>query len=236
MPNRDYQAERREYQFSGLRRKDLSADPYQQFQRWMDDAFAADTLDPTAMTLATANKAGQPHARVVLLKAFDQNGFVFYTHYNSEKGQDIEENPLASLLFFWPQLDRQIRIEGWVEKIEPEQSDHYFHSRPRESQISAYISHQGAPVKSRSELEQRLNNAAEKFEGQTIPRPQHWGGYRLHATWFEFWQGRPNRLHDRFCYSPISSKNSTKNENPCQNPQSCIGFKPKNWQIQRLSP
>ena len=238
MPNRDYQAERREYQFAGLRRKDLNTDPYQQFQSWMDEAFKADIIDPTAMTLATANKAGLPHARIVLLKAFDADGFVFYTHYQSEKGQDLAENPFASLLFFWPQMDRQIRIEGWVEKISPEQSDRYFHSRPRGSQLSAYISHQGEAIESRAELEQRLQVAAEQFEGKTIPRPSHWGGYRLHATWFEFWQGRPNRLHDRFCYTPIlkaSEKVAQKSE-ICQNPQSCYGLKPEKWQIQRLSP
>ncbi len=240
MPNRDYQAERREYQLAGLRRHQLTEDPYQQFQNWMDEAFKADILDPTAMTLATANKQGQPHARIVLLKSFDREGFVFYTHYSSEKGQDLEENPLASLLFFWPQLDRQIRIEGWIEKISAKQSDDYFHSRPRDSQLSAYISHQGEVVASREDLEQRLQSAQTEFENQTVPRPEHWGGYRLHATWFEFWQGRPNRLHDRFCYAPQTdtTENEISTENPkfCQNSQSCMGLKPQNWQIHRLSP
>jgi pyridoxamine-phosphate oxidase len=224
MPNRDYQAERREYQFAGLRRQDLSDDPYAQFQKWMDEAFQTDILDPTAMTLATANKKGQPHARVVLLKSFDRDGFVFYTHYDSEKGEDLAENPLASLLFFWPQMDRQIRIEGWTEKVSAEQSDAYFHSRPRDSQLSAYISHQGKPVAGRDELERRMAEAEKRFAGQSIPRPEHWGGYRVHATLFEFWQGRPNRLHDRFLYKPCE-----KIKKNVQNSQSC-------WQIERLSP
>ena len=221
MPNRDYQQQRREYRSPSLRKKALNQNPYQQFQQWMDDACATDILDPTAMTLATVNAAGQPHARIVLLKAFDEQGFVFYTHYQSEKGQDLAQNPLACLLFFWPQLDRQIRIEGKVRQIEPEASDRYFHSRPKDSQLAAYISQQSQPVSSRSTLEQRFQQAKQQFQSSPIPRPEHWGGYRLKATAFEFWQGQPNRLHDRFRYQI---------ETNAENHQA------QNWQIERLSP
>lgn len=217
MPNRDYQAERREYEFASLNRSDLNPDPYIQFSQWMDQAHTATVKDPTAMALSTVDANGRPHSRIVLLKGFDSEGAVFYTHYDSAKGHDISNNPFASLLFFWPELDRQIRVEGILEKLLPEQSDAYFQSRPRDSQLAAYISHQSHKVNDRTTLENNLATAKKTLEGQAVPRPEKWGGYRLKVDGFEFWQGRPNRLHDRFRYELDSNDHQA-------------------WQISRLSP
>jgi pyridoxamine-phosphate oxidase len=201
MPNRDYHQERREYQYSGLSREQLQASPFSQFTQWMDEAMQAKLMDPTAMSVATVDANGQPHSRIVLLKDFNHNGFVFYTHYESDKGQQIIENPKASLLFFWPELDRQIRIEGVLSKTSIAESETYFHSRPKESQLAAYSSSQSHEVSSRAALETAFADNAERFANRKVPHPAHWGGYRLTAHKFEFWQGRPNRLHDRFSYS-----------------------------------
>lgn len=216
MPNRDYRDERREYLFDSLDREQLHLDPFLQFSEWMDAAHQQNISDPTAMTLATVDADGQPHARIVLLKEFNAQGFVFYTHYNSAKAAEIDANPKASLSFFWPQMDRQIRIEGNLTKTSAEQSAEYFASRPRDSQLAALVSHQSDVVPGRKTLELNLL-IADAEQGMEIPCPDHWGGYRLSPTLFEYWQGRPNRLHDRFQYKKHPENNQA-------------------WLLERLSP
>lgn len=201
MPNRDYHQERREYDFTELTREELSLDPIMQFSQWMDEAVSQQIIDPTAMSVATVDSNNKPHSRIVLLKELSATGFVFYTHYDSAKGQQIELNPHASLLFFWPQIDRQIRIEGALQKISREESQAYFHSRPRDSQLAAASSNQSQVVPGRKTLELNYAIQQAEFEHIDIPCPEHWGGYRLIPNQFEFWQGRPNRLHDRFSYT-----------------------------------
>jgi pyridoxamine 5'-phosphate oxidase len=191
---------RREYMRAGLHESGLERDPYAQFGKWLEDAVRADVPLPNSMTLATATKAGRPSARAVLLKGFDARGFVFYTNYDSRKGRELAENPRAMLLFCWEELERQVRIEGAVERTAAAESDEYFASRPLGARLSATVSPQSAPVAGRDVLEARLAAAAKKF-GAGPPRPPHWGGYRLLPEWFEFWQGRQDRLHDRLCYS-----------------------------------
>ncbi|MBN2865189.1 MAG: pyridoxamine 5'-phosphate oxidase [Thiotrichales bacterium] len=216
MPNRDYHQERRDYEFAELNRSALNSNPFAQFSAWMDQAVQQKIMDPTAMSVSTVSANGQPHSRVVLLKAFAEDGFVFYSHYDSAKGMQIETNNQVALLFFWPEMDRQIRIEGTISKIPLEQSEHYFQSRPRDSQLSAYISQQSKAVKNRAELEGNLANATEDFAGEDIPHPPHWGGYKVTPTLFEFWQGRPSRLHDRFQFSQPKNQQA--------------------WTIERLAP
>lgn len=206
MPNRDYQQERREYVYTELLRNDLLSDPFKQFTQWMDQALASQIIDPTAMSVSTVGSDGQPHSRVVLLKETDAQGFVFYSHYDSNKGQQIAQNTKAALLFFWPQMDRQIRIEGNLEKVSEQQSDDYFHSRPRDSQLAAASSQQSSVVTGRKMLEQNYAIEAERYEHIEVTRPDHWGGYRLIPNRFEFWQGRPNRMHDRFIYEKQANK------------------------------
>lgn len=201
MPNRDYHAHRKNYQLGELNDRFKDVNPFELFQQWMDDAFENNVPEPTAMTLATVDASQQPHARIVLLKAFDRDGFIFYTHYESAKGRELITSKRAAATFFWPELERQIRIEGIVEKINPNDSDRYFQSRPIDSQLSAYISKQSQIVDSREALEQRMIDAKKELAGKPIPRPDTWGGYRLVAKRFEFWQGRPNRLHDRLQFS-----------------------------------
>lgn len=200
MPNRDYHQERREYEYTELTRDSLHGNPFEQFNAWMDEAMRAHIMDPTAMSVATVDSQGQPHSRIVLLKEIDETGYVFYSHYDSHKGVEISHNPLAALLFFWPQMDRQIRIEGRLEKVSRQQSEDYFHSRPRDSQIAAASSNQSQAVTGRKTLEQNFALKGEEYQHTDIPCPEHWGGYRLIPTQFEFWQGRANRLHDRFIY------------------------------------
>lgn len=200
MPNRDYQQERREYLFSELNRDQLALDPMSQFKHWMDEATAAQILDPTAMTLATVDAEGQPHSRVVLLKEITEQGLVFYSHYESAKGQQINANPKAALLFFWPQMDRQIRVEGSLIKVSREKSEQYFQSRPRESQLAAASSEQSQVIPGRKTLEQNYAITEDHFAHMQVNCPQNWGGYELQPHKFEFWQGRANRLHDRFVY------------------------------------
>jgi len=194
-------AQRQEYSVQGLRRIDLDPDPFKQFGTWFTAAVEAGVRDVNAMTLATISPDGQPTGRVVLLKGYGHDGFVFYTNYHSEKGQHLEKNPRAGLVILWKELERQVRIDGVVQKIPREESIRYFHSRPVGSQLGAWVSHQSEVIDARRVLDARLAELTERFAGQEIPLPPHWGGYRVRPDRFEFWQGRPNRLHDRFRYT-----------------------------------
>lgn len=204
---------RREFSASGLSEADVAADPFEQFSVWMNDALIGDIIDPNAMTVSTVGADNMPSARVVLLKYFDQTGFVFFTNYESKKGTDLNNNPNTVFHFFWPQLDRQIGIYGSVQKTSRLESEKYFNSRPVDSRIGAWASAQSRVVASRDELESRFSELKDKF-GDDVPLPDHWGGFRLTPIRFEFWQGRQNRLHDRICYSLVE----------------------QNWTITRLSP
>ena len=229
---------RREYNLTGLRRSDLEADPIAQFKKWFDQeagtrtsgrvrkfciklyktvlmAGGAEPMDLTAMTLATADKEGRPSARIVLLKGVDQRGFVFYTNYDSRKGQELAENAQAALVFYWSDQEREVCVAGEVSKLPPAESDAYFKSRPRGSQLGAWASQQSAVVRDRAALEEKWNQMEAQYAGQQIPRPPHWGGYVSSPARIEFWQGRPNRLHDRFRYTRQPDKT---------------------WRIERLSP
>ena len=192
---------RNEYAARGLRRADLHPDPLHQFGAWFAAALGADIREVNAMTLATATSDGKPSARIVLLKGFDEQGFAFFTNYDSEKGRELEANPFAALVFYWTQLERQVRITGAVEKTSREDSAAYFHSRPVGSRLGAWASRQSEVIDARQVLEARLMEMTERYEGGDVPLPPHWGGYRVKPESFEFWQGRPNRLHDRFRYS-----------------------------------
>jgi pyridoxamine 5'-phosphate oxidase len=182
-----------------LRRADLASDPLEQFRRWFADAAAAVEV-PEAMALATATSGGAPSVRMVLLKAFDERGLVFYSHYTSRKGRELESNPQAALLFYWRPLGRQVRIEGAVARISAEESDAYFATRPRDAQVGALVSRQSDPLASRSELNERLAKLARQLDEDPVPRPPTWGGFRLVPEAWEFWQHRASRLHDRFRY------------------------------------
>ena len=195
---------RREYMHEPLDEASAAHDPWHQFERWFEEARKSDSLDPNAMTLATATAEGVPCARTVLLKDFDENGFVFYTNYDSRKGRELAANSSACLLFFWPELARQVRIEGRVEKTSVEEADAYFKIRPLGSRRSAWASPQSERIESRKRLEDEIERVTERY-GDDPPRPPHWGGYRLVPTAIEFWQGRPNRLHDRLLYTRAAS-------------------------------
>jgi pyridoxamine 5'-phosphate oxidase len=196
----DIAALRHDYVAHGLRRADLDPDPIKQFEKWFEEAAAANIRDVNAMSLATATPDGFPFARIVLLKAISERGFVFFTNYESEKGGQLAENPRASLNLFWVQLERQIRINGAVEKTSREESEEYFHLRPVGSQLGAWVSAQSEVIPNRETLETELAKVTEGFAGGMIPLPPHWGGYRVMPETIEFWQGRANRLHDRFRY------------------------------------
>lgn len=211
---KSYHEIRSEYLHGKLDEKTVPDNPFEQFKEWMDAAIKSQIPHPTSVILATSGSNNQPSARVVLLKDVTDDGFVFFTNYLSHKGQQLAENPKAGLTFFWTEVERQVRIEGTVEKVDTDASDKYFHSRPFESRLSAAISRQSSVVESRRELETAKENLRLQHPNQKVPRPEHWGGYVLKPYYFEYWQGRESRLHDRIIYE----KNKT------------------GWNIKRLAP
>ena len=206
---------RREYTDAGLNERDLDANPFKQFERWFQEAIDAKIDLPDAMALATATKDGIPSVRIVLLRGLDERGFVFYTDYESQKGEELAENPNAALVFYWRELDRQVRITGQVGKVSRENSNNYFQSRPVDSRLAALASKQSEVIPNRAVLEERFKQLAEQYQDEEIPLPSDWGGYRLSPNMIEFWSGRPSRLHDRLRYT-LQPDN--------------------NWRIERISP
>ncbi len=191
---------RRNYKNCELSKASVNKDPFVQFKDWFNEIVDANIIDPSAMVLATVSETNMPSARIVLLKEVDVKGFVFFTNYLSRKAKDLEINPNASLLFYWKEMDRQLRIEGIIEKVKTKISEDYFHTRPRESQISTWVSKQSSIIPDRKFLDKKYDELHEEFENGEIPLPDYWGGYRLIPEYFEFWQGRESRLHDRICY------------------------------------
>ena len=206
---------RQDYTLQGLRETDVNSNPFVQFKEWFDQALSADILEPNAMMVATTTTQGNPSARMVLLKDFDERGFVFYTNYNSQKAQELAENPQAALVFWWAELQRQVRICGWVEKVSDEESDKYFYSRPFSSRLGAWASNQSEVIENREILEQQLEGLQKEYYNKDVPRPPHWGGIRVIPAEIEFWQGRSSRLHDRLVYRKVEDGS---------------------WKIERLSP
>lgn len=213
--NKDIADIRKDYQQKALNENDVSADAIEQFGRWWEEANKCDIEEVNAMTLATADTNGRPSARIVLLKDFDKRGFVFYSNYNSNKGSELEENPKAALIFFWKELERQVRIEGDVVKVSGTESDEYFNCRPQGSRIGAWASPQSKVIAGREVIEENVKELEKRFAGKEINRPPHWGGYCVKPVLVEFWQGRSNRLHDRIQYTLQS---------------------PGKWKMERLAP
>lgn len=205
---------RHDFSKQSLEESTVKDNPIEQYAVWFEEAVGAQVLDPKAMVLTTVSAEGKPSSRVVYTRGLQNDGMLFYSNYKSKKGQDLEVNPNVSIVIYWAELERQIRIEGVCEKLPSAQSDTYFNSRPRESQIGAWASNQSEEIQSRKELEERTKHFTEKFKNQDVPRPPHWGGYIVYPNRMEFWQGRPARLHDRIVY--------TKNKNL--------------WNISRLMP
>ena len=204
MKNTNLADMRRDYSLKELSETTIDRDPFAQFSAWMHEALESVVIEPTAMTVSTVDESGRPSSRVVLLKGFDAKGFVFFTNYESKKATDLESNPNISLHFFWPDLERQIIISGSVEKTSREESEKYFASRPVKSRIGAWASKQSGALANREELENLFEAVRERFDGQEIPCPPFWGGFRTTARRFEFWQGRRSRLHDRIVYESIN--------------------------------
>jgi len=191
---------RKDYGQASLGDADVEDDPIAQFTRWFDEALRAEVNEPNAMNVATVDASGKPSSRIVLIKQFDARGFTWFTNYTSRKGVELAANPHAAILFFWPELERQVRIEGRVERVDAQESESYFHTRPLKSRLAALASAQSAPIASRAALEENYDAVAEKF-GEQPPRPENWGGYRLVPEYLEFWQGRRSRFHDRIVYA-----------------------------------
>lgn len=206
---------RKDYTLQDLHESEIDPNPFIQFKVWFAQALAAQLPEPNAMTIASATPDGKPSARMVLLKDFDERGFVFFTNYNSHKGRELSTNPQAALVFWWAELERQVRISGRVEKVSAADSDQYFYSRPANSRLGAWVSNQSEAIANREELERRWQEFQHQYANQEIPRPPHWGGLRVIPTEIEFWQGRSSRLHDRLLYRRLDDGS---------------------WKIERLSP